>query len=130
MSLIAQELIESVSTKFKLKKPKEEEVLLNVRLKAEPNNPNSVLNIIDNYAYKKTFLMNIGEEKGLLLENAINESKANNILELGVYLGYSTIRILKNLDDNSKLTSIESNKNLLKLHLKTLILLDYQININ
>ena len=110
LSLIAQELIESISTKFKLKKPKEEEVLLNVRLKAETNNPNSVLKIIDDYAYKKTFLMNIGEEKGLLLESAINESRAKNILELGVYLGYSTIRILKNLDDDSKLTSIESNK--------------------
>ena len=110
LSLIAQELLESISTKLKLKKPKEEEVLINVRLKAEPNNPNSVLNIIDNYAYRKTFLMNIGDEKGLLLENAIKESQANNILELGVYLGYSTIRILKNLDDNSKLTSIESNK--------------------
>ena len=110
LSLIAQELLESISTKLKLKKPKEEEVLINVRLKAEPNNPNSVLNIIDNYAYKKTFLMNIGDEKGLLLENAIKESQAKNILELGVYLGYSTIRILKNLDDNSKLTSIESNK--------------------
>ncbi len=109
LSLIAQELIESISIKFKLKKPKEEEVLFNVRLKAEPNNPNSILSIIDNFAYKKTFLMNIGDEKGLLLENAINESKAKNILELGVYLGYSSIRILKNLDDDSKLTSIESN---------------------
>ena len=110
LSLVTQELIESISIKFKLKKPKEEEVLSKVRSKAERNNPNSVLNIIDNYAYKKTFLMNIGEEKGLLLENAINESRANNILELGVYLGYSTIRILRNLDKNSKLTSIESNK--------------------
>ena len=109
LSIIAQELIESISTKIKIKKPKEEEVLSNVRLKAELNNPNSVLSVIDNYAYKKTFLMNIGDEKGLLLENAISESKAKNILELGVYLGYSTIRILKNLDENSKLTSIESN---------------------
>ena len=109
LSLIVQELIESISTKFKLKKPKEEEVLSIVRLKARTNNPNSVLSIIDNYAYKKTFLMNIGDEKGLLLENAIKESKANNILELGVYLGYSAIRILKNLDNYSRLTSIESN---------------------
>ena len=74
LSLISQEFIESISTKLKLKKPKEEEVLINVRFKAEPNNPNSVLNVIDNYAYKKTFLMNIGDEKGLLLENAIKES--------------------------------------------------------
>ena len=110
LSLIAQELNESLSLKFKLKKPKEEEVLSNVRAKAERNNPDTVLSIIDDFAYKKTFLMNIGDEKGLLLENAIKESKANNILELGVYLGYSTIRILRNLDDNAKLTSIESNK--------------------
>ena len=54
--------------------------------------------------------MNIGDEKGLILEKAINDSNAKNILELGVYLGYSTIRILRNLDNFSKLTSIESNK--------------------
>ncbi len=115
LSLISQELIESIFTKFKLKLPKEDEVFKDVRLKAVPNNADSVLTVIDNYAYKKTFLMNIGDEKGLLLENAINESKAKNILELGVYLGYSTIRILKNLDDKSKLTSIESNKKFAKI---------------
>ena len=56
LSLIAQELIESISTKLKLKKPKEEEVLINVRLKAERNNPNSVLNIIEIMLIKKHFL--------------------------------------------------------------------------
>ena len=59
LSLIAQELLESISTKLKLKKPKEEEVLINVRLKAERNNPNSVLKIIDNYAYKKTLFFTL-----------------------------------------------------------------------
>ena len=57
-----------------------------------------------------TFLINFGDEKRLILEKAINDSNAKNILELGVYLGYSTIRILRNLDNFSKLTSIESNK--------------------
>ena len=46
----------------------------------------------------------------LLLEEAIRDSQATNILELGVYLGYSTIRILKNLNEVSKLTSIEANE--------------------
>ena len=110
ISLVYQELIEIILTRFKIKLPKEEEVLNQVRTKAKFNDANSVLEVIDDYAYKKTFLMNIGDEKGLLLENAIRESKANNILELGVYLGYSTIRILKNLDSKSQLTSIESNK--------------------
>jgi catechol O-methyltransferase len=110
ISLVCQELTEIILTRFYIKLPKEEEVLNKVRTKAKFNDPDSVLEVIDDYAYKKTFLMNIGDEKGLLLENAIRESEANNILELGVYLGYSTIRILKNLDSKSQLTSIESNK--------------------
>ena len=54
--------------------------------------------------------MNIGDEKGLYLEKAIRQSEAKNILELGVYLGYSSIRILKTLKNKSTLTSIESNE--------------------
>ncbi len=95
ISLVFQELIENILSKFKIKLPKEEEVLNLVRIKAKLNHPESVLDVIDEYAYKKTFLMNIGDEKGQLLESAIIDSKAKNILELGVYLGYSTIRILK-----------------------------------
>ena len=110
LSLAYQEIIDSFLTKTKIKKPKEEEVLDLVRRKAKKNNPESVLKVIDSYAYKKTFLMNIGDEKGELLEEAIKDSKAQNILELGVYLGYSTIRILKNLNENSQLTSLEANE--------------------
>ena len=87
ISLVFQELIETIFTKFKIKLPKEEEVLNLVRSKSKLCDPDSVLEVIDNYAYRKTFLMNIGDEKGQLLENAIIDSKANNILELGVYLG-------------------------------------------
>ena len=81
-----------------------------VKKNAIKNNPNSILKIIDDYAYKSTFLMNIGDQKGEILDKAIKDSRATNILELGVYLGYSTIRILNNMMDNSKLTSIEANE--------------------
>ena len=110
ISLISQEIIERILTGLKFKQSKEDEVLKLVRAKANHNDPESVLKIIDDYAYKKTFLMNIGDEKGLHLEKAIRESEAKNILELGVYLGYSTIRILKNLNEESVLTSIELNE--------------------
>ena len=99
LSLIFQELTDRFLTKFHFRLPKEEEVLRRVRKNAIANDPSSVLKIIDDFAYKKTFLMNIGDEKGLILEKAINDSNAKNILELGVYLGYSTIRILRNLDN-------------------------------
>ena len=110
LSLIYQEIIDSFLTKTKIKKPKELEVLELVKKKAIKNNPNSILKIIDDYAYKSTFLMNIGDQKGEILDKAIKDSRAINILELGVYLGYSTIRILNNMMDNSKLTSIEANE--------------------
>ena len=101
-SLAYQEFVDSFLTKTKFKKPKEFEVLELVRKNATKNNPESILKIIDDYAYKKTFLMNIGDQKGEILEEAIRDSQATNILELGVYLGYSTIRILKNLNEVSK----------------------------
>ena len=110
LSLVYQEIIDSFLTKTKIKKPKELEVLELVKKKAIKNNPNSILKIIDDYAYKSTFLMNIGDQKGEILDKAIKDSQATNILELGVYLGYSTIRILNNMTDNSKLTSIEANE--------------------
>ena len=110
LSLVYQEIIDSFLTKTKIKKPKELEVLEIVKKKAIKNNPNSILKIIDDYAYKSTFLMNIGDQKGEILDKAIKDSRATNILELGVYLGYSTIRILNNMMDNSKLTSIEANE--------------------
>ena len=110
LSLAYQEFVDSFLTKTKFKKPKEFEVLELVRKNATKNNPESILKIIDDYAYKKTFLMNIGDQKGEILEEAIRDSQATNILELGVYLGYSTLRILKNLNEVSKLTSIEANE--------------------
>ena len=110
LSLIYQEIIDSFLTKTKIKKPKELEVLELVKKKAIKNNPNSILKIIDDYAYKSTFLMNIGDQKGEILEKANKHSRAPNIIEVGVYLGFSTIRILNNMMDNSKLTSIEANE--------------------
>ena len=89
---------------------KEKRVLKYVLIKGRRNDPENVLEIIDECGYKKFFLMNIGDKKGQILEEYIISSKAKNILELGVYLGYSTIRILNNMMDNSKLTSIEANE--------------------
>ena len=110
LSMIFQEIMDTLLTKSKIKKPKEQEVLELIKRKAKRGDADSILKIIDDYAYKKTFLMNIGDKKGLLLEEAIKDSNAINVLELGVYLGYSSIRILRSLSTEGKLTSIEANE--------------------
>lgn len=109
LSIAYQEILDTLLSKSKLKKPKEQEVLELVKRKAKRGNADSILKIIDDYAYKKTFLMNIGDKKGILLEEAIKDSNALNVLELGVYLGYSSIRILRALPPEGRLTSIEAN---------------------
>lgn len=109
LSMAYQEILDTLLSKSKLKKPKEQEVLELVKRKAKRGNADSILKIIDDYAYKKTFLMNIGDKKGILLEEAIKDSNALNVLELGVYLGYSSIRILRTLPPEGRLTSIEAN---------------------
>ena len=85
-----------------------------VKEKAIKNDPESVLKIIDECGYNKFFLMNIGDHKGKILDDYVLESKAQKALELGVYLGYSTIRIARNLSKNSHLYSIDANKDFLK----------------
>ena len=109
--IIINEIIDYIASYFGVKKFKVD-IVENLALKsANKNNPQAILDTIDNYAWNEAFLMNIGDEKGLLLENAIREKNPVNCLELGVYLGYSSIRILRNLHESSKLTSIEaSNK--------------------
>ena len=48
---------------------------------------------IDEYAYDKSFLVNIGDEKGKLLDAAVRRSNPRLALELGTYCGYSALRI-------------------------------------
>lgn len=54
-----------------------------------------VLAAIDRYAYEKSFLVNIGDEKGRLLDAAVRRSDARLALELGTYCGYSALRIAR-----------------------------------
>jgi len=60
---------------------------------AERGNPRSVLDAIDDYARHESFLMNVGDEKGLILDDAIRERAPRRILELGTYCGYGALRM-------------------------------------
>src|SRR5690625_4624720 len=52
-----------------------------------------VLARIDEFAYDKALLINIGDEKGVLLDAAVR--RADPVLELGTYCGYSALRIAR-----------------------------------
>ncbi|CAG8978278.1 hypothetical protein HYALB_00010230 [Hymenoscyphus albidus] len=53
--------------------------------------PFTILNAIDEFARTQRYLMNIGEDKGKIVTEVIQNTKPEVMVELGGYCGYSTI---------------------------------------
>ena len=58
-------------------------------------------------AAKHDFLPIVGPRKGQILSRAVKASKPRHILEVGTLIGYSTILMGKELDENTEITTIE-----------------------
>lgn len=54
-------------------------------------NPEGILKAIDEFGRTKKYLMNVGEFKGKIVADLIQEVKPTTMIELGGYCGYSTI---------------------------------------
>ncbi|WP_102144474.1 O-methyltransferase [Mycobacterium hubeiense] len=54
-----------------------------------------VIATIDRFAYEKSFLINVGDEKGELLDAAVRKANPALALELGTYCGYGSLRIAR-----------------------------------
>ncbi len=52
-----------------------------------------VLATIDRFAYDESILINVGDEKGKLLDAAVRRANPKLALELGTYCGYGALRI-------------------------------------
>jgi len=62
---------------------------------ARPGDLDDVLATIDKFAYEKSILINVGDEKGLLLDAAVRRADPALALELGTYCGYGALRIAR-----------------------------------
>jgi catechol O-methyltransferase len=54
-----------------------------------------VIATVDKFAYEKSILINIGDEKGRLLDDAVRRADTKLALELGTYCGYGSLRIAR-----------------------------------
>eukprot|EP00696_Hemimastix_kukwesjijk_P016294 gnl/Hemi2/4674_TR1616_c0_g1_i1.p1 gnl/Hemi2/4674_TR1616_c0_g1~~gnl/Hemi2/4674_TR1616_c0_g1_i1.p1 ORF type:complete len:220 (-),score=90.26 gnl/Hemi2/4674_TR1616_c0_g1_i1:146-778(-) len=75
---------------------------------SERGNPESVLSAIDVFS-RANWMMHIGDQKGLFLDNAVRTANPRTVLELGCYCGYSAVRTSRLLAEGSVLTSIDPN---------------------
>jgi catechol O-methyltransferase len=62
---------------------------------ARQGNVDDVLATIDTFAYEHSFLVNVGDEKGALLDAAVRRADPRLALELGTYCGYGALRIAR-----------------------------------
>jgi catechol O-methyltransferase len=77
-----------------------------VEANARRGNLDDVLATIDEFASEKSMLMNIGDEKGELLDAAVHRADPKMALELGTYCGYGSLRIARAAPD-TKVFSVE-----------------------
>ena len=73
---------------------------------AKAGDVDDVLDTIDRFAYEKSMLINVGDEKGALLDAAVRRADPKLALELGTYCGYSALRIARAVP-SAKVYSVE-----------------------
>lgn len=66
-----------------------------VETHARRGDVDDVLATVDRYAYEESFLVNVGDEKGALLDAAVRRADPALVLELGTYCGYGALRIAR-----------------------------------
>jgi catechol O-methyltransferase len=80
-----------------------------VEAEARRGDPADVVRVIDDFAYHHSFLINVGDEKGRILDAAIQRTRPRRLLELGTYCGYSALRMARVMAEGARLVSVELN---------------------
>ena len=69
-------------------------------------NAESVLAAMDRCA-ETSWMMNMGSDKGILIEKVIAQRRPKRLLEIGTFLGYMSIRLARSMPDDAILTTVE-----------------------
>uniref|UniRef100_A0A8C3J028 catechol O-methyltransferase n=1 Tax=Calidris pygmaea TaxID=425635 RepID=A0A8C3J028_9CHAR len=109
IALIWNEIIREKITNFIMNQSKEQRILNFVLQNAVRGDPRSVMDTIDKYCSQKEWAMNVGDEKGLILDKTVEELQPSVALELGTYCGYSAVRIARLLKAGARLLTVEFN---------------------
>jgi catechol O-methyltransferase len=80
-----------------------------VEAEARRGDLDDVIRVVDDFAYHRSFLINVGDEKGEILDAAIRRTEPRQLLELGTYCGYSALRTARVMPAGARLVSVEFN---------------------
>jgi catechol O-methyltransferase len=86
---------------------REEALADHVTAHAREGDIDDAIRVIDDFCYHRSVLMNVGDEKGEILDDAVRKAEPRRLLELGTYCGYSALRMARVMPDQAQLCSIE-----------------------
>jgi catechol O-methyltransferase len=88
---------------------REEALAAHVLAHARPGDLDDAIRVIDDFCVTRSVMMNVGDEKGEILDHAVQQVSPGLLLELGTYCGYSGLRIARVMPPDARFFSIEFN---------------------
>jgi predicted O-methyltransferase YrrM len=96
-----------LTTKWQVGDGREEALAAYVVSHAREGDVDDAIRVIDEFCYHRSVMMNVGDEKGEILDGAVQRALPRRILELGTYCGYSALRIARVMPADAALYSVE-----------------------
>ena len=72
-----------------------------------PGDLNAAIAAVDRFCYERKVMMNVGDEKGAILDHAVRRTRPRRLLEVGTYCGYSALRMVRAMPDDAHLFCVE-----------------------
>ena len=96
-----------MTTHWQVGDGREEALAEHVTSSATKGDVDDAIRAIDEFCYGQSIMMNVGDEKGEILDAAIRRVEPRRLLELGTYCGYSALRTVRVMPSDAHLYSIE-----------------------
>ncbi|HEX2088197.1 MAG TPA: O-methyltransferase [Solirubrobacteraceae bacterium] len=96
-----------LTTEWQVGDGREEALAAYVVERARPGDVDDAIRVVDEFCYREKFMINVGDEKGEILDAAIRRAQPQRLLELGTYCGYSALRTARVMPEGARLYSVE-----------------------
>ena len=101
--------MKQLTTDWQVGDGREEALAEHVLANASRGEVDDAIRAVDEFCYGQSFMMNVGDEKGEILDAAIRRAAPQRLLELGTYCGYSALRTSRVMSESAHLWSLEFN---------------------
>ena len=98
-----------LTTEWQVGDGREQRVVDYVRERARPGDIDDAIRVIDDFGWNKSMLINVGDKKGPILDEAVRAARPKLVLELGTYIGYSALRLARRVPEGGRVCSVEFN---------------------